>query len=279
MGGVLGEDGEENLEMNDLTFKGKSFCEVQNIIKGFQKKGILLALCSKNNADDVDKVLKSHPDMILQNADFVSKKVNWINKATNLKQMSLELNLGLESFVFVDDSEFEIGLIRKELPQVQAVLVPKEVSGYPAMIRGLEKDFFYPSATEEDIKKTVMYQEENRVETSQNFSSIDDYLASLGLVLTVSFNKEVSTARASQMTQKTNQFNLRTVRYSEAEINEFITNDNYLVSCFSLADNFGDYGVTGLAVVKIDKDFAFFDTFLMSCRLLVEMWSMHFLVR
>ena len=142
MGGVLGEDGEEKFRDERFDIQRKIFCEVQNIIKGFQKKGILLALCSKNNADDVDKVLKSHPDMILQNADFVSKKGKLDQQSDKFETDVIELNLGLESFVFVDDSEFEIGLIRKELPQVQAVLVPKEVSGYPAMIRGLEKDFF-----------------------------------------------------------------------------------------------------------------------------------------
>ena len=268
-GGVLGEDGENGIEMSDLTAKGKCFHEVQSLIKGFQRKGIVLALCSKNNAEDVDMVLKNHPDMILQDTDFVAKKVNWVDKATNLKELSLQLNLGLESFVFIDDSEFEIGLIRRELPQVQAILVPTEISSYPDTIRGLQREFFTLSSTKEDINKTVMYQDEHaRVESSQNFGSIDDYLASLGLVLTVSFNKEVSVSRASQLTQKTNQFNLRTVRYSEIEISEFINDDNYLVSSFSLSDKFGDYGITGLSIVKLDGRLAFFDTFLMSCRVI-----------
>jgi FkbH-like protein len=268
-GGVLGEDGEHGIEMSDSTVKGKSFYEVQSLIKSFKEKGILLALCSKNNAEDVDMVLKNHPDMILQDTDFVSKKVNWVDKATNLKELSLELNLGLESFIFVDDSEFEIGLIRQELPQVQAILVPTEISSYPDTIRGLQREFFTLSTTKEDINKTAMYQEERaRVETSQTFGSIDDYLASLGLILTVSFNRDVSVARASQLTQKTNQFNLRTLRYSEVEIREFINDDNYLVSSFTLMDKFGDYGITGLSIVKLDGNLAFFDTFLMSCRVI-----------
>jgi FkbH-like protein len=255
--------------MSDSTVKGKSFYEVQSLIKSFKEKGILLALCSKNNAEDVDMVLKNHPDMILQDTDFVSKKVNWVDKATNLKELSLELNLGLESFIFVDDSEFEIGLIRQELPQVQAILVPTEISSYPDTIRGLQREFFTLSTTKEDINKTAMYQEERaRVETSQTFGSIDDYLASLGLILTVSFNRDVSVARASQLTQKTNQFNLRTLRYSEVEIREFINDDNYLVSSFTLMDKFGDYGITGLSIVKLDGNLAFFDTFLMSCRVI-----------
>jgi len=268
-GGVLGEDGEDGIKMNDLTVQGKLFHEVQSLIKGFERKGILLALCSKNNADDVDMVLKNHPDMVLQDTDFVGKKVNWLDKATNIKNLALELNLGLESFVFVDDSEFEIGLIRQELPQVQAVLVPPEISDYPAVIRNLERLFFNLSVTNEDSNKTAMYQEESRrVEASQNFRSIDEYLASLGLTLRVYFDKDVSIARASQMTQKTNQFNLRTMRYSESEISEFVSNKNYLVASFSLEDKFGDYGITGLAVVKIEGNIGFFDTFLMSCRVI-----------
>ena len=268
-GGVLGEEGQDNIEMSDLTFKGKAFQEAQNLILSFQRKGILLALCSKNNAEDVDSVLKDHSDMVLRDEHFVAKKVNWTDKATNIVAMSKELNLGLESFVFVDDSEFEIGLIQRTLPQVLTLLVPTDVSSYPSMIRRLEKEFFTVSETGEDLNKTEMYKrEQSRNESSKHFDSIEDYLGSLDLSLTVAFNKEVGVARAAQLTQKTNQFNLRTVRYSEAEIRRFASSDNIIVSSFSLSDKFGDYGVTGLAIIKLEKNIAFFDTFLMSCRVI-----------
>ena len=268
-GGVLGEDGEDGIEMSDLTVKGKSFHEIQHLIKGFQRKGVLLALCSKNNLEDVDKVLENHPDMILKDVDFVAKKVNWTDKAKNLIELSQELNLGLDSFVFIDDSEFEIGLIRRELPQVQSILVPKDTSSYPSLMRALEKGFFSLSSAAEDAKKTSMYkQEKNRIGSSKAFESIDDYLASLDLNLTIVFNEDVSIPRAAQLTLKTNQFNLRTCRYSEAEIKSFIDSDHYIVASFSLADNYGDYGITGLAILRLHKKLVFFDTFLMSCRVI-----------
>ena len=268
-GGILGEDGEDSIEMSNLTVRGESFCEVQHLIKGFQEKGILLALCSKNNPEDVDHILKMHPDMVLKYDDFVAKKVNWTDKAKNLIELSEELNLGLDSFIFVDDSEFEIGLIQKTLPMVKSILVPKEISKYPITIRALIKDFFSFSMTEEDLKKTSMYKEEQkRAGEAKTFENMDDYLSSLGLELSVVFDEDVSVIRASQLTKKTNQFNLRTQRYSETEISKFISCPEYLVSAFSLVDKYGDYGVTGLCIVNLKNQKIFFDTLLMSCRVI-----------
>ena len=140
--GIVGEDSDNQLEMSDTTLKGKSFQDVQYIVQSFQRNGILLALCSKNNLSDIDRVLNKHPDMVLKNEDFVAKKVNWQDKATNLRELAKDLNLGLDSFVFVDDSEFEIGLIQKELPMVKTILVPENISEYPALMRAIEREFF-----------------------------------------------------------------------------------------------------------------------------------------
>ena len=268
-GGILGEDGEDKIQMNDLSNKGKSYHEVQHLIKDYKKKGILLALCSKNNLADVNNILDNHEDMILKQDDFVLKKVNWTDKAQNLIDLSNELNLGLDSFIFIDDSEFEIGLIKKELPQVKSVLVPKDLSTYPDLIRSLERDLFSFSLTKEDSDKTSMYiQESMRVEDKKRFNSMDNYLESLGLNIQVVFNSEVSIERAAQMSQKTNQFNLRTQRYTESEIQHFIDSDNYLVSTFSLGDMYGEYGVTGLSIINFEENVAFIDAFLMSCRVI-----------
>ena len=268
-GGILGEDGEDKIQMNDLSNKGKSYHEVQHLIKGYKSKGILLALCSKNNMVDVDNVLDNHQDMLLRQDDFVLKKVNWTDKAQNLIDLSNELNLGLDSFIFIDDSEFEIGLVQRELPQVKSVLVPKDLSEYPDLIRSIERDLFSFSITKEDSDKTSMYiQETKRVEVKKAHKSMDDYLESLGLNMQVAFDSEVSVERATQMTQKTNQFNLRTQRYTESEINNFIKSDKYLVSTFSLGDMYGEYGVTGLCIINFKENIAFIDTFLMSCRVI-----------
>ena len=271
-GGVLGEDGENQLEMSQSSLNGKAFQEVQYIVKGLKKNGILLALCSKNNQSDVDHVIDEHPDMILRNEDFVAKKVNWKDKATNLIELAKELNLGLDSFVFVDDSDFEIGLIKKELPEVRTILVPKNTSEYPELMRSLQREFFSLSRSEEDRNKTFMYQvEQERIEDAHKFSSIDDYLSSLELNVSVFWDDEIPVPRAAQMTQKTNQFNLCTRRYTESNIKHMLLEDAIFIAVFSLSDNYGKYGITGMSIIKIDtsdKKVASIDSFLMSCRVI-----------
>ncbi len=268
-GGILGEDGESGIQMNDLTFKGKIFKEVQNLLLGIQRRGVLLALCSKNNAQDVDKVLESHADILVSNEVFVSKKVNWNDKVSNLIEIASELNLGLDSFVFVDDSSFEIGLIRKELPEVEVVQVPANISDYPMIIKGLEPLFFSLSTTEEDKNKTAMYlQEQQRKNQEKGFESIDQYLESLGLSLQIIWNDAISVSRAAQITQKTNQFNLTTKRYTESDIERMLSDRDSEIAMFSVSDSYGDYGITGMAIVNYNDDQAEIDTLLMSCRVI-----------
>lgn len=271
-GGILGEDGEAGIQINDATSKGKAFHEVQIILKNLRKEGILLALCSKNNLSEVDKILYEHPDMVLKESDFVAKKVNWQDKATNLRELSADLNLGLDSLVFIDDSEFEIGLIRKELPQVKCFQVPKNLSEYPSVMRKIRQEFFRLSETEEDMRKTEMYRQEcQRKKESTHFASIDEYLASLELKVNVFWQDEVSISRASQITQKTNQFNLTTRRYTEVDIQSMLDDPVYILAVFSVADRYGNYGVTGMTIIRQDKDFsnrAVIDSFLMSCRVI-----------
>lgn len=270
--GILGEDGDNGIQMDDSTIKGRVFREVQQILKGFRSKGVLLALCSKNNPEDVDRVLETHPEVILKAEDLVAKKVNWRDKASNLRELSVELNLGIDSFVFVDDSSFEIGLIEKELPQIKCLQVPKILSEYPAMMRELAREFFSLTQTTEDLQKTEQYhQEQQRKTQAAMFGSIDEYLTSLGLKLNIMWGKDVPVSRASQMTQKTNQFNLTTRRYTEGDILRILDAPDYLVAAFSVEDRYGDYGVTGLAIIQKEQHkvgLAFIDTLLMSCRVI-----------
>ncbi len=270
--GILGEDGASGIQMSESSLKGRVFREIQQILTGFRRQGILLALCSKNNPEDVEHVLTSHPDMILKMEDLVAMKVNWQNKATNLQSLAAELNLGLDSFVFVDDSSFEIGLIEKELPQVKCVCVPEVLSEYPFVIRELARDFFSLSRTAEDMQKTEQYlHEQQRRKQAAKFESIDDYLGSLGLKLHVSWGKDVPVARAAQMTQKTNQFNLTTRRYTEGDIRRMLDDPNYRVAVFSVVDRYGDYGVSGMAIIEKERNgekAARVDALLMSCRVI-----------
>lgn len=272
-GGVVGEDGREGILMSDSDPKGVAFSEVQALIKGFHKDGVLLALCSKNNSADVEDVFSHHPDMVLKNSDLVAKRVNWSDKASNLESLSRELNIGLDSFVFIDDSSFEIELVRQALPEVECFQVPLNLSEYPSLIREIEPLFFNLSKTEEDSKKTLLYQQENnRKIKSREYTSMTDYLASLELNLVIKANSEVPIARVAQLTQKTNQFNLTTLRYAEADIRAMVEDESIDVYCFELRDRFGEYGTTGVAIIRMDNMGEFvsatLDTFLMSCRVI-----------
>jgi FkbH-like protein len=228
-------------------------------------------IVSKHVIGDVDHVLTGHPDMLLRDDDFVAKKVNWLDKATNLRALSQELNVGLDSFVFVDDSGFELGLINQAMPEIALVQVPEQLSEYPVLMRRTRQLFFSLSRSKEDARKTEMYKDEGaRQRAALQFSSVDDYLRSLGLRITVSWNDKVPVERAAQLTQKTNQFNLTTRRYTEIDISAFLNDGMHLVASIDVSDRYGDYGVTGLAIVECDLQMrkARLDTFLLSCRVL-----------
>jgi len=268
-GGILGEDGDSQIQMNNSTRPGRIFREIQQMLKGLRRHGVLLALCSKNNPEDVDRVFAEHPDMLLRDDDWAAKKINWQDKATNLRQISAELNLGLDSFVFVDDSAFELGLVQDELPNVACVKVPETLSDYPAVMRHLAREFFVLTRTAEDMRKTEMYQQEQaRGETKVQFTSLDDYLRSLGLVVRVAWNDEVALDRAAQLSQKTNQFNLTTRRYTEADMVRMLRDNSFAIATFAVEDRYGNYGIAGLSIVCIKADIASMDTFLMSCRVI-----------
>jgi FkbH-like protein len=267
--GIIGEDGESGIQMSDVTAKGKIFKEVQTILLGMQKEGILLALCSKNNEEDVNKIFKNHPDILIKDNHIVSKKINWQDKVKKITEIAEELNLGLDSFVFIDDSNFEVGLVRKELPMVETIQVPANLTEYPILVKELKMLFFSLSKTNEDKNKTAMYLEERqRKEQLKIHDSIDNYLSSLGLSLSIHWNQEISVSRAAQLTQKTNQFNLTTRRYTESDIIRMLEDPEYVIAVFSVSDQFGDYGVTGMSIIQIKNSTARIDSLLMSCRVI-----------
>ena len=268
-GGIVGEDGETGILMSDDTDKGKIFKEIQIILSGMQSEGVLLALCSKNNEEDVNRILNNHPDIIINDKKIVIKKINWHAKSKNISEMAKELNLGLDSFVFIDDSNFEIGLIRQELPMVESFQVPVNLSDYPIFLKDLRMLFFSLYKTNEDHNKTEMYiQDMQRKEKIKIHDSIDNYLASLGLSINIFWNQEISVVRTAQMTQKTNQFNLTTKRYTESDIIRLIDDPKYEIAVFSLSDQYGDYGITGLSIINIQNSTAIIDSLLMSCRVI-----------
>lgn len=258
--GILGEDGFEKIKM---------YKEIQYLAIQLSKKGVIIGLCSKNNPQDVDEVLEKHPKMILRDENIVIKKVNWEDKATNLKSIAKELNIGLDSIVFIDDSDFEVNLIKEELPMIEVFQVPNKEYEYAMMIRDILNLFYNPKETKEDLEKVKMYKAQiARTEAKQSIVNIDDYLKSLELCITLYIDDINEVARISQMTQKTNQFNLTTKRYTEIDIENFIKDKNKMVLAIGVGDKFGDNGIVGLAILEYQNNLAIIDTFLMSCRVL-----------
>jgi FkbH-like protein len=269
--GILGEDGFNNIEMSAMTKDGVVFSEIQAMALALNRQGILIGLCSKNNPRDVDEVIKSHPDMQLREKHITINKSNWSDKVSNLKEIAQELNIGLDSLVFVDDSSFEVNLIREHLPEITVLQVPERLYVYPKMLRENFGLFYNLSFTAEDRKKIDMYRQQVKRETvKKKFTDIEDYLASLELKITIHLDDESIVPRMSQMSQKTNQFNLTTKRYTEDNIKNFIENDASKAFTFSVTDKFGDSGVTGLCIINIDDDSkaADIDTLMMSCRII-----------
>ncbi len=258
--GILGEDGFNKI---------KIYKEIQYIAKNLARKGVIIGLCSKNNAEDVGEVLEKHKDIILKDNDIVIKKVNWHNKVSNLETIAEELNIGLDSIVFIDDSDFEVNLVREKLPMIKVFQVPDKEYEYSAMLRKISNLFYNPTYTEEDFNKVKMYKSQIQRKTEKRkVGNIENYLNSLNLEIHVYIDDANYIERISQMTQKTNQFNLTTKRYTENDIENFIKDINKNVVAIQVSDKFGDNGIVGLAILDYKNEDVIIETLLMSCRVL-----------
>jgi FkbH-like protein len=267
-GGIIGEDGIDGIALGP-DYPGNVYVAFQRRLLDFQQRGLVLAICSKNNPDDLMQVLREHPHQLLREEHFAAIRVNWEPKPGNLRSLAAELNFGLESFVFVDDSDHECHAVRSELPQVEVVRTPARVLDLPTCLDRIAR-LEVLQITDEDRGKTRLYAEQRRRrDLAVQSTDVASYLASLDMRMRVRFDDASALARLAQLTQKTNQFNLTTRRYSEADVRGFIDADDWLVAHFSLADVFGDNGIVGLALLRTGADAsAELDTFLMSCRVI-----------
>lgn len=268
--GILGEDGADHIVMDENNHKGQPFAAAQYRAMGLGKKGVLLALASKNNAEDVDAILRSHSELSLKEETLVAKKVNWEPKGENLKRLANDLNIGIDSFVFVDDSDFEVQLMRDQFPFVTTIQVPKNAVQYYIEQQQWTNYFVQLNESEEDSKKLEQYKQNVERATAENkFENFDAFLKSLNLELTIYKNDAQHISRMAQMTQKTNQFNLTTKRYTESQIEQFVNSENYDCFAFGVKDKFGDNGITGLCIINYSEEsLGIIDTLLMSCRIL-----------
>ncbi len=267
-GGILGEDGVEGIKI-DGDYPGNAYRFFQQYLMELGHHGILLAICSKNNEEDVLEIWEKYPDLILGKDNIVAYKINWNNKADNIKEIASELNIGLDSMVFIDDSPAERELVRQMLPQVTVPDFPDQPYLFPEFIKGLtEKYFSAYHLTREDLSRMQQYKENfARIQTQGRFADFENYLRSLEMELTVEPLDNVNITRISQMTQRTNQFNLTTHRYTEADILDFAKR-KYWIYALRVKDCFGDNGLTGLIILDKKKELARIDTFLLSCRIL-----------
>lgn len=266
--GILGEDGIDGIKMGE-DYPGNAFRFFQFWLLELGRAGIILTICSKNNEDDVLAVWEHHPDILLKKEHIVTYRINWNNKADNIQDIARELNIGLDSMVFIDDSPEERELIKQLLPQVAVPDFPKYPYLYPDFIRNLMEMYFCVyKLTDEDFAKTQTYKENaERGRHRTQFSDMEAYLRSLDITLTIEKLDKFNITRFAQMTQKTNQFNLTTKRYTEFEIQNFAKNEG-LVYGLRVKDKFGDNGITGLIIVEVNNKKAVIDTFLLSCRIL-----------
>ncbi|MEH2114141.1 HAD-IIIC family phosphatase [Nostoc sp.] len=264
-GGIVGEDGIDGIDLsNDQP--GRSFRLFQEMLLALKKRGILLILVSKNQEADVWNVFDNHPDMVLQRSDIAAHRINWKAKSANLRDIAEELNLGLDSFVFVDDSPIECLEVQTNSPEVTVVTMPKEPALY---VETLSKLWCFDSSNitiEDKIRTELMAQEQQRHKLQQGVTSLESYLESLQLVVEIRSAKERDLPRVAQLTQKTNQFNLSLIRRSLAEIQDLHKSSSILV--LNLKDRFGDYGLVGVAILKQNNECLFVDTILISCRAL-----------
>jgi FkbH-like protein len=270
-GGVVGEDGIDGIALG-VDYPGAAFRDFQRRILDFQQRGLILALCSKNNIADVNQVLRDHPQQILRDQHFAACRVNWLSKVDNLISLADELKLGLDSFILVDDSAHECAAVRHSLPDVEVIQTPARPVDIPTCLDHVAR-LEVLALTNEDVVKTELYaQERRRRELSESLSgstTADQYLARLGMKMQIGLNDANHLSRLSQLTQKTNQFNLTTRRYDERQMKAFISAHDWLVADFSLADIFGDSGIVGLALLRLLPERQVeLDTFLMSCRVI-----------
>ena len=267
-GGIVGEDGFDGIRLGPQP-PGNAFIEFQKYLKALSQRGILLAINSKNNFNDAIQVIREHPYMILKESDFSCIKINWNNKASNMHEISQELNIGLDSFVFFDDDPINRELIRENMPEITTPELPHDPSLYSEVIQSLH-DFSTFQITSEDTNRGQMYLEQKqRIESQNSISDISEFLKKLNLEVKIKKTNSFTIPRISQLTLKTNQFNLTTKRYQEDQIKKFSKDKNILIGCAQIKDKFGDNGITGVFIVeKTNSDEWFLDTFLLSCRVM-----------
>ncbi len=264
-GGIVGEDGIDNLALS-LTPPGNGFLAFQQAILDHYDRGIILAINSRNNPDEAWNVIRTHPNMILKEHHFAAARMNWNDKAENLRELAKELNIGLDSMVFLDDDPTNRELVRAILPEVLVPELPDDPSRYARFLNSLGV-FESAAITDEDKMRGNLYVTERlRREEEKTAQSKEEFLAGLGLELTVYMDDASALDRLAQLTEKTNQFNVLKRPYTAEELKTFVDKPDRHVIYARLQDKFGDYGIIALAIIEQQGETWHLSTLLMSCR-------------
>jgi FkbH-like protein len=267
-GGIIGDDGIENIQIGSLGI-GKAYSELQYWIKKLKNRGIIIAVCSKNTESVAKEPFENHPDMVLHLEDISIFVANWENKADNIRYIQQVLNIGFDSMVFLDDNPFERNLVRDNIPQICIPELPEDPADYLEFLYNLNL-FETVSFSNEDLERTKLYQiEAQRFNTQQKYTNEHDFLGSLNMLSIVETFNKFNTPRVAQLSQRSNQFNLRTVRYNDSDIEKIGLNKDYFTFSFTLEDKFGDNGLICVVILKKeDESVLFIENWFMSCRVL-----------
>jgi FkbH-like protein len=266
-GGVVGEDGVEGLRL-DTEYPGAAFMSVQRRLLDLRKRGVLLAICSKNNRQDALPILETHPNMLLRPGDFAAECINWTDKPQNLRDIAKQLNVGLDSLAFLDDNHAERARVRAELPEVTVLELPTDPLGFAAVIRDAP-ELQRLELSKEDQERGRLYAERRqRIEASQNYSTVEGFYHSLGQEVEIGPLAPQNLTRVAQLTQKTNQFNATTKRYNEQELTQLGSQPGWEIFWVSSQDKFGDNGLIGALITQRTEERCEIDTLLLSCRVI-----------
>ena len=268
-GGVIGDDGLEGIQLGHGLGIGKAFTEFQMWVKKLKQRGVIICVASKNNEDTAKEPFEKHPDMVLKLEDIAVFQANWETKVDNIRTIQRILNIGFDSMVFLDDNPFERNIVRENIPGITVPELPQDPGEYLEYLYS-QNLFETASYSQADKDRTKQYQvEAQRVSLQKTFSNEADFLKSLDMTSVVSGFNKFNTPRVAQLSQRSNQFNLRTVRYTEADIEALGKDPDVIDLSFTLEDKFGDNGLIAVIIMKKqDEETLFIDTWFMSCRVL-----------
>lgn len=281
-GGVIGDDGIDGIELGHGLGVGKIFTEFQQWIKKLKDRGIILCVCSKNDEDKAKEPFEKHPEMVLKLEDIAVFMANWETKVKNIYSIKEILNIGFDSMVFIDDNPFERNMVRENIKDIIVPELPEDPAEYLEYLYSLNL-FETTSYAEMDGERTKQYKEQaERVVFANSFEKENDFLESLNMESRVEKFTEFNIPRVAQLSQRSNQFNLRTVRYNEYEIKEISLQEGNIGMAFSLSDRFGDNGLIAVVIMKaLNAEELFIDTWFMSCRVLkrgMELFTLNCMV-